>query len=529
MATAVRRDSKSLPKFPTGPVGFKLFEEIGSGAFAKVYRGVVCAIGWDAFVKAATENGVSEKCVKILEEKGYKTQPRKLLELTRGSGFTEVYGGAENMSDMDKEEGECVALDILECVKAARVETKENVAVKIIEAEHANWDDIRQELATMRSMNHENVVRVNSAFVNELEKDQELWIVMPLLAVGSCSSVLRDFYPNGIKDPKVLATILHKVLKALAYFHKDGRIHRDVKAGNILLSAEGEVKLADFGVSANTIEHGSRDNLRKTFVGTPCWMAPEVMEQRNGYNTKADIWSFGITAMELAYGYAPYAHEAAMKVLVLTLKNPPPTCEQYKDYGKPAFPKSFHKMIAKCLDKNPAQRPDANKMASHSFFKLKADSKYLVENLIKKVLEEREKENHEPKKFWSEDRQSQDAGGTGPPAKSFEVETFEFKGKDLDNIREEVQKMKKQKENGGADGEVGEGEKRGRFTVVKGEAANEKKRGRFTIKESQEIKDTQEDKSEADGVQRKGRFIVKATQEPTETPAHSTDEPAQSS
>uniref|UniRef100_A0A7S2X5Q1 Protein kinase domain-containing protein n=1 Tax=Lotharella oceanica TaxID=641309 RepID=A0A7S2X5Q1_9EUKA len=386
---------KKPRKYATGALGFQLYEpEIGSGAFAKVLKAGVCKITWNDFVDTAKKLQVSEDVMKKLEAKVDKEDPMELLEFSLHSLNEALYGGGEGKPEPTKEEEarrKDVIDSVIESIKQARTETKECVAVKILESDHANWEDIRKELGIMRSMNHGNVVRVYSAFVNSFGADnqQELWIVMPLLAVGSCSSVLREFYKKGIKDPKILATILYKVLQALAYFHKDGQIHRDVKAGNILLSEDGEVQLADFGVSANTIEHGSQVGLRKTFVGTPCWMAPEVMEQRNGHNTKADIWSFGITAMELAYGYAPYAHEKAMKVLVLTLKNAPPTCEVYSDYDNPKFPRSFHKLIARCLNKSPSERPDAKKLMSHGFFKHKADNAYLKKHLIDDVMAKR--------------------------------------------------------------------------------------------------------------------------------------------
>ncbi|PKA53475.1 Mitogen-activated protein kinase kinase kinase ANP1 [Apostasia shenzhenica] len=196
--------------------------------------------------------------------------------------------------------------------RAIHIPSNEIVAVKCLDIDrcNSNLDDIRREAQTMSLIDHPNVIKAYCSFVVE----HSLWVVMPFMAEGSCLHLMKIAYPDGFEEP-IIGSILKETLKALEYLHNHGHIHRDVKAGNILIDNSGIVKLGDFGVTACMFDKGDRQRSRNTFVGTPCWMAPEVLQPGSGYDFKADIWSFGITALELAHGHAPFSKYPPMKVI----------------------------------------------------------------------------------------------------------------------------------------------------------------------------------------------------------------------
>ncbi|KAG0490294.1 hypothetical protein HPP92_007157 [Vanilla planifolia] len=199
--------------------------------------------------------------------------------------------------------------------RAMYIPRNEIVAVKCLDLHrsNSNLDDLRREAQMMCLIDHPNVVKGYCSFVVE----HSLWAVMPFMAEGSCLHLMKAAYPQGFEE-HVIGSLLKETLKAIEYLHRHGHIHRDVKAGNILLDSSGAVKLADFGAAAYMFDKGDRLRSRNTFVGTPCWMAPEVLQPGGGYDFKADIWSFGITALELAHGHAPFSKYPPMKVLLMT-------------------------------------------------------------------------------------------------------------------------------------------------------------------------------------------------------------------
>ncbi|NXI58977.1 MYO3A protein, partial [Chloroceryle aenea] len=255
--------------------------------------------------------------------------------------------------------------------KVFKVLNKKNgskAAVKILDPVHDIDEEIEAEYNILKALSdHPNVVKFYGMYYKkDVKNGDQLWLVLELCNGGSVTDLVKGFLKRGERmNELIIAYILHEALMGLHHLHENKTIHRDIKGNNILLTTEGGVKLVDFGVSAQLTSTRLR---RNTSVGTPFWMAPEVIacEQQldSSYDARCDAWSLGITAIELGDGDPPLADLHPMRALFKIPRNPPPTLQQPELWSP-----EFNDFINKCLTKDYEKRPTVSNLLQHDFIK----------------------------------------------------------------------------------------------------------------------------------------------------------------
>lgn len=262
--------------------------------------------------------------------------------------------------------------------KALYKESGVVVAIKLVPIE-SDLHEIIKEISIMQQCDSPFVVRYYGSYF----KKCDLWICMEYCGAGSVSDIMR--LRKKTLTEEEIATILSDTLMGLEYLHLRRKIHRDIKAGNILLNSEGHAKLADFGVAGQLTDTMAK---RNTVIGTPFWMAPEVIEEI-GYDCVADIWSLGITALEMAEGKPPYGDIHPMRAIFMIPQKPPPS---FRDPDK--WTTEFIDFVSLCLVKNPDDRATATDLLQHVFIK-NAKPRNVLIDVIAEAHEMREKQNYQ--------------------------------------------------------------------------------------------------------------------------------------
>ncbi|XP_007562116.1 serine/threonine-protein kinase 10 [Poecilia formosa] len=273
--------------------------------------------------------------------------------------------------------------------KACNKETGVLAAAKVIETKcEEELEDYMVEIDILAKCDHRYIVKLLDAFYY----DNKLWIMIEFCAGGAVDANMLEL-DRGLTEPQI-RVVCRQMLEALNYLHHMKIIHRDLKAGNVLLTLEGDIKLADFGVSAKNTKTLQR---RDSFIGTPYWMAPEVVMCETmkdaPYDYKADIWSLGITLIELAQIEPPHHELNPMRVLLKVAKSEPPTLDQPSKWSR-----DFNDFLRKALDKNPECRPSAAQLLEHPFVKTVTSNRPLIELVAEakaEVMEEIEDNREE--------------------------------------------------------------------------------------------------------------------------------------
>lgn len=289
--------------------------------------------------------------------------------------------------------------------KGRHIKTGQLAAIKVMPVTHDEEEDIKAEINMLKQhSHHRNIATYYGSFVKKMPpgSDNQVWLVMEYCGAGSVTDMITATKTRSLKE-EWISYICREILRGLQHLHGRKVIHRDIKGQNVLLTVNADVKLVDFGVSAQLDKTIAR---RNTFIGTPYWMAPEVIacDPQNptknavDYDNRSDLWSLGITAIEMAHGQPPLCELHPMRALFLIPRNKPPKLESKKGKWSPAFVD----FVDKALIKNYTNRPTTEDLLNHPFVKGQT-SERLVKHQLKELIDKIHRKNN-----YSDDSNSED-------------------------------------------------------------------------------------------------------------------------
>ncbi|XP_054453787.1 misshapen-like kinase 1 isoform X2 [Anoplopoma fimbria] len=334
--------------------------------------------------------------------------------------------------------------------KGRHVKTGQLAAIKVMEVTEEEEEEIKLEINMLKSYSHHrNIATYYGAFIKKgpAGQDHQLWLVMEYCGAGSVTDLVKKTKGNSLKEDWI-AYICREVLRGLSHLHAHHVIHRDIKGQNVLLTENAEVKLVDFGVSAQLDKTIGR---RNTFIGTPYWMAPEVIacdeNPEATYDYRSDLWSLGITALEMAEGAPPLCDMHPMRALFLIPRNAPPKLKSKK------WSKRFFSFADSCLVKNHLHRPTTDALLRHAFIRDLANERQvriMLKDHLDRTRKKREKEGPEYEYSGSEEDDDEVTDEEGEPSSIVNV-PGEW------TLRREFLRLQTEDREGGRDGGHGGG------------------------------------------------------------------------
>ncbi|XP_016894680.1 misshapen-like kinase 1 [Cynoglossus semilaevis] len=296
----------------------------------------------------------------------------------------------------------------LAALRGRHVKTGQLAAIKVMEVTEEEEEEIKLEINMLKSYSHHrNIATYYGAFIKKVPagQDHQLWLVMEYCGAGSVTDLVKRTKGNCLKEDWI-AYVCREVLRGLSHLHSHHVIHRDIKGQNVLLTENAEVKLVDFGVSAQLDRTVGR---RNTFIGTPYWMAPEVIacdeNPEATYDYRSDLWSLGITALEMAEGAPPLCDMHPMRALFLIPRNPPPKLKSKK------WSKKFLSFVDNCLVKNHLHRPTTDALLRHAFIRDLANERQvriMLKDHLDRTRKKREKDGPEYEYSGSEEEEEEE-------------------------------------------------------------------------------------------------------------------------